>query len=192
MSEAIWNRFAQSLNEGSELDLDALRQLDSSQRRKAAKILLEVLRESQDDKAIVGLGELGAKAAIEPLTEMQQTASGPTRRLIDVALWQIEGTAQDPQLLIEILRSDPFWGNRMRAAVSLRTFEREVAEPVLLGALDDETPLVRHHAVASIGSLYGVSEWCADIVNFANCALSADETIRKEGYQQLRDWLAIA
>lgn len=192
MSEAIWNRFTQSLNEGSELDLDALRQLDSSERRRAAKILLETLRESQDDKAIVGLGELGAKAAIGPLAEMQQTASGPTRRLLDIALWQLQGTTQDPQLLVEILRTDPFWGNRMRAAVGLRAFDRAVAQPVLLGALDDEVPLVRHHAVASIGSLYGVSEWCADIVNFANCALSADETIRKEGYQQLRDWLAIA
>jgi HEAT repeat protein len=156
MATDVWQRFFDSFLSdpgpvsNDDLDLDAVRSLETGQRPSAERKLLERLNETGDERAIIGLGELTTLRALDTLGALLPDADDKRRRLIKRAIWMIQGRSDDTVLMIDTLKADPFWGHRMRAAITLEEHRTDEAGRALEAALDDLDPLVRFHAATAL------------------------------------------
>ncbi|MGQ9723719.1 MAG: HEAT repeat domain-containing protein [Candidatus Jordarchaeum sp.] len=136
------------------LDIDALHSLLPEEKEKAKELFLERMNEN-DTRAAVGLGELRSKEAVPRLRELLNKATG--RELVDiaVALAKIEGDKSYAKYIIHVLKNNPWWYNRIWAAIHLREFDFPEVVESLFEAVKDPDYLVRNHACDSLLQLHG-------------------------------------
>lgn len=137
------------------LDKQALRELEGEERARAEDLLIARLPEY---RAIVGLGVLRSRRAepeLKRLFEEERPSLNWNLIALGHALWLIE---PDPRWLdaeIAALARAASKARRMEAAIVLRDFREPEASRALVEALDDDEPLVRHHAAKTLLVLHG-------------------------------------
>jgi HEAT repeats len=131
------------------LDTEALLSLEGEERHEAERLLMQALG-SGDYRPAAGLAALQSQESAPHLKEQLNTATG--RALIEAArgLWRMEKYPPAAQAIIGVLQSNPWWGDRMDAAMALSEVDTPESEAALWDALNDPEDLVRHHAATSL------------------------------------------
>ncbi len=137
------------------LALNSLRSLEREERIKAEEMLLANI-DSGDDRIFVGLGELHSKRAVDGLKKVLHKTQGETLVKVAIALWQIEEFPEAVKYIIKVLKNDPSWSDRMRAAIDLRHIHSLDSVNALLDALNDINELVICHSISSLLYIYDI------------------------------------
>ncbi len=136
------------------LDIDALHTLTPEEQKEAEKLFLEAVNE-HDTRAAVGLGEMRSQKAVPRLKELLDKATGKELVEVAVALARIEGDKSYAKYIIQVLKNNPFWYDRLWAAMHLREFDSPEVVEALFEAVKDPDYLVRNHACDSLLYLHG-------------------------------------
>jgi HEAT repeat protein len=131
------------------LDTQSLAALEGEEREEAERLLLAAL-DSGDYRPAVGLRVLGTQKSVAQLKKKLGNSSGKETVETALALWEIAEWPPAVNVLIRELREASDWGTRLDAARALRGINKPEVVEALLGALEDEEDLVRHHAAESL------------------------------------------
>lgn len=131
------------------LDVDAVTRLRGEARERAVDMLRLGLTQGDAHaaQALAAMGEPATRAEI--LAQLARSSGGSRVRLALAA----HALRPDPALaahLVEVLRSELHWGERIDAAIGLRRFTGDADETALLAAVGDADYLVRYHACESL------------------------------------------
>lgn len=161
MKSHNWGRFYESFfgdaymawHDG--LDVDALNSLTREEKDEAEQLLLDALNKGDDYRPIVGLGELRSRKALPILKEKLNHLWGKT--LVDAAsaLRKIENDDSYAEYIVQVLKNDASFYNRLEAAIELRLFRTPEVLEALFDAVKDPEYLVRNHACESLLFLHG-------------------------------------
>ncbi len=141
----------------------ALARLTGAERVEAERLLLERLG-PDDSRPAIGLGVLRSKAAVAPLRALRATLLprigevGATA-IVDVcvALYRIEGDAQEADEIGRVLGHAPRPATRKYAAAALRQVRTPQASRRLEQAVEHDTDkLVRFTAAESLLGMHGI------------------------------------
>jgi HEAT repeat protein len=181
------------------LATSALAELDGDEAAEAESMLIGYL---PDMRAAIGLGVLRSRRAEAELTQMFDTgqqaqreakaANGEFRSTdglvyLAKALWQIRPDRRWLDAMLDVLASGD-GTQRQTAAEQLRGVRDPAAVPALIKAIDDDEPLVRHHAARRLLDLHGLPTGSWDPAHMMFRVMSKDAA-RREGGK--RDVLAV-
>jgi HEAT repeat protein len=191
--------FEDPLSARDGLDTTALADLAGADRARAEDMLIDYL---PDLRGVIGLGMLRTQRA-EPLlvrmleaelrgnTVAKAVATGEVSPYVVAglakALWQIRPDPRWSAALIDVLAHAGEPLQRMDAAFALRDVRDPSVERALVAALDDDEPLVRHHAARGLLAAHGLSAE-SDETEHMMYRVMAKQTERREGGK--RDILA--
>ncbi len=164
------------------LNMAALIALQNDEREAAETMLVDLL---PDMRAILGLSALRSRRA-EPWlrtafeAEINALRDGDVGTLIATAhaLWRLEAAPRYAAAICKTLGA-PEWTNRMDAAMALAEMPTEAVKCALVKALDDEEPLVRHHASCALMAIHGMTADRKDLQS-PIYKIMADEPGRRE------------
>ena len=204
MPSTEFERFRFSFFEDSDsarqgLDTLALAGLKGEERTRAEDMLIDYL---PDTRGVIGLGVLRSQRA-QPLLARMFEAELQGRSVASLAA---KG-ALTPYVLVALakalwrIRPDPRWAaalidwlvhareplQRMDAAIALHDVRDGVAVRALIAALDDDEPLLRHHAARGLLALHGLPATSEETEHMMYRVMSKD-VARREGGK--RDVLA--
>jgi hypothetical protein len=162
------------------LDFGALLSLQGGERDLAEKLLLE----SDDSRAIEGLGALQSLKAIEKVGKVVEGAVGQYQVKACQALNKIKPDPELAKPIIQVLKSANFWNDRMEAAMALRDFrDKETRKALLEAVAKDPDYLVRHHAANSLLRLCGYDSEVSEFKGIFPYIISkVDEPPTEEDY----------
>ena len=179
------------------LDIGSLQQLKAHERDLAERQLIDAL---PDTRAIVGLGELGARRAERRLVAIfeRECATAQAARIADdpdwrahrliaaaKALWRIAPRQRYARAIVGTLECGRSRSERMDAAAALQDMPSPETEQALTEALDDVDCLVRHLAARSLLALHGVETDAHAMNNMMYRVMAQDPERRENGRRDI-------
>lgn len=172
------------------LDEGALLALEGEERERAEKMLLDALG-SGDSRPAAGLASLRSTQAVGKLKQELPGASGNNEIKTALALWKIERYEPAADTLINILKSDAFWGVRMDAARAMRHVPLPRAITALWHAVEnDPENLVRQHAATALLIIYNIPSEIYDMHPLSIDVMSEEKEKRDEAVRKLKALIA--
>ena len=170
------------------LDTESLLSLQGDELAEAERLLLDGLK-TGDYRPPAGLATLRSSVAAPALKELLPQAEGDTRVQTALALWEIEQYPPAVAALIGVLKSAPWWGVRLNAAMALSHVPTPQSVAALWEALTDPEDLVRSHAAESLLALHGLEDEAAPN-NLSIAVMSDKPKERRQAIAALKQRIA--
>jgi hypothetical protein len=179
------------------LDTVTLAQLQGEERTRAEDMLIDYL---PDTRGVIGLGVLRSRRS-EPLLVRLFEAELRGKRVAEFvgkregtpyvvvalakALWQIRPDPRWSTALIDVLAFAREGLQRMNAAFALRDVRDPAVVRALIVALDDDEPLVRHHAARGLLASHGLADESVETEHMMYRVMSDDTGRRERGKRDI-------